>query len=382
VEAPPRPREPRRIVAAGVAALALSLLLLVAFLATRPEDPAGLRRRAEAAAARKDWSEALELWRRVNDSPAATAATFLEEGRANLALGRAARGEEALRRATAADPSVARAWLLRLEILRVEDRWFDAAAVAREALAKVAPEDRAAVLRELTLAALSEIPDDLARDTLRKWIAADPDDVEAEAALTRRIGSDPRPDDPDRETRLARLEALVAARPDLPNPREALVAALADDGDVERGRAALDAWPEPARDARYDRSRGRWDLEYDGEPARAVDAFRRVLEAAPHDWRSRYRLARALAALGRRDEAEREARAVARAREALDPMAAGRELDDAFSKVDRPGARGVIADACARVGLDDLARAWREPPPSPSAQPAAGGSGVRRPIPW
>ncbi len=357
------------------------MALLVAFLATRPEAPATTRRRAEAAAARKDWREALELWRRVNASPAATAATHLEEGRACLALGRAARGEDALRRATAVDPTLARAWLLRLEILRVEDRWLDAAAVGREAVEKVAPADRPAVLRELTLAALAEVPDDLARDTLRKWIAADPDDVEAEAALLRRIGADPRPDDPGGEERIARLEALVAAHPDLPNPREALVAALADDGDVERGRAALDAWPEPARDARYDRSRGRWDLEYDGRPERAVEAFRRALEAAPHDWRCRYRLARALAALGRRDEAEREARAVARAREALDPVTTGRALDDAFSKVDRPGARATIADACARVGLADLARAWREPPP-PAAQPAAGASGTSRPIPW
>lgn len=361
---------------AGVAALAL----LAAFLATRPEDPARLRRRAEAAAAKKDWREALELWRRVNASPAATATTLLEEGRACLALGRAARGEDALRRANEADPTLARAWILRLEILRVEDRWFEAAAVGREALAKVAAEDRAAVLRELTLAALSEVPDDLARDTLRKWIAADPADAEAEAALMRRIAADPRPDDPDRAARLARLEALVAAHAGRPGPREALALALADDGEVERGRAVLDAWPEAARDARYDRLRGRWDLEYDGRPAPAADAFRRALEAAPHDWRTRYRLARALAALGRRDEADREARAVARIREALDPMATGRGLDDALSKVDRPGARAAIADACARVGLDGLARAWREAPPAP-AQPAAGGSGTSRPIP-
>jgi len=375
---PPRPRGPRRAVAAGAGVAALALL--VAFLATRPEDPARLRRRAEAAAAKKDWREALELWRRVNDSPSATATTLLEEGRACLALGRAARGEDALRRATEADPGVARAWLLRLEILRVEDRWFEAAAVGREALAKVAPEDRAAVLRELTLAALSEVPDDLARDTLRKWIAADPADAEAEAALMRRIGSDPRPDDPDRTARLARLEAIVADQPGRPGPREALALALADDGDVERGRAVLDAWPEAARDARYERLRGRWDLEYDGRPATAADAFRRALEAAPHDWRTRYRLARALAALGRRDEADREARAVARVREALDPMASGRGLDDALSKADRPGSRAAIADACARVGLDGLARAWRDLPPAP-AQPAAGGSGTSRPIP-
>lgn len=356
------------------------MALVVVFLATRPEEASRLRRRAEAAAAGKDWPAALELWRRVNASSAATASTLMEEGRAALALGLAARGEEALRRATAADPALARAWILRLEILRVEDRWLEADAIGREALEKVAPEDRAAVLRELTLAALSEVPDDLARDTLRKWIAADPGDVEAEAALMRRIAADPRPDDPGRDARLARLEAMVSAHPDRPGPREALASLLADDGDVERGREVLDAWPAAARDARYDRVRGRWDLEYDARPEQAAAAFRRALDAAPHDWRSHYRLARALAALGRRDEADREARATARIREALDPMTAGRALEDALSKVDRPGPRAAIADACARVGLAGLARAWRELPQAP-AQPAAGVSGTNRPIP-
>ncbi len=352
------------------------VLGLVVFVATRPEAPASIRRRAEAASTRKDWGEALTLWRRVNASTAATASTWAEEGRACLALGRAAQGEEALRRATELDPRPERPWVLRLEMLRVEDRWPEIEAVGRQALEGVAPEGRAAVLRELTLAVLSDLPDDLARDTLKKWSAADPDDYEAETALLRRIAADPRSDDLDRSTRLARLEAIVAAHPDRAGPREALAGLLADGGDVDRGRAVLDAWPESARDSRYDRLRGRWDLDYDGRPAEALEAFRRALTTAPHDWRTHYRLTRALTALGRRDEAEAEAKTTARIREALDPMTFGPAIEDALSKIDRPGARAILADACARVGLNRLAAAWREPLQPTSEAPSPAGRGA------
>ena len=47
----------------------------------------------------------------------------------------------------------------------------------------------------------------------------------------------------------------------------------------------------------------RWQLDYEGRPDEALAAFRRALEELPHDWRTRYRLARALEAVGRRDEA-------------------------------------------------------------------------------
>ena len=53
------------------------------------------------------------------------------------------------------------------------------------------PKARPQLLRELTLAALTDLPDDLARNTLRRWIDADPGDVDAPVALLRRIGAEP-----------------------------------------------------------------------------------------------------------------------------------------------------------------------------------------------
>src|SRR6185312_14854263 len=109
----------------------------------------------------------------------------------------------------------------------------------------------------------------------------------------------------DRESRIATLASLIERNPQHLGVREALVLALADAGEVERGRAVLDAWPAgTARDdLRYLRLRGRWDLDYDQQPERAVEVFRRVLAELSNDWKTYYRLSRALRALGRTDEA-------------------------------------------------------------------------------
>ena len=55
---------------------------------------------------------------------------------------------------------------------------------------------------------------------------------------------------------------------------------LADAGELDRGRAVLDAWPESDRDARYWRLRGRWELEYEHRPEQAANAFQTALERA------------------------------------------------------------------------------------------------------
>ena len=99
-----------------------------------PGDRRQLRARAEAAAQAGDWGTSLELWRRINASSGATGLTHLGEGRACLALGRAAQAERALRKAVAASPGELEAWLLLLEICWVEDRPLDAFDLSWEAL--------------------------------------------------------------------------------------------------------------------------------------------------------------------------------------------------------------------------------------------------------
>ena len=205
----------------------------------------------------------------------------LAEARDALKSGHAARAEKALILASKVDPADPEPWLLRLEMLRLEDRQVEAQALGWEAYSAVRGRSRRDVLRAMTLALLADTPEDIARDTLGRWSEADPDDLDAAIALSQRLAASVRGGDPDRSARVASLSRIVAARPDHLNAREALILALADSGEPDRGREALDAWPESSRDARYHRLKGRWALEYDRRYAEAVASFTLAQDALP-----------------------------------------------------------------------------------------------------
>jgi Flp pilus assembly protein TadD len=334
-----------------------------------------VRSRAEGESRAEEWNAALADWRTVNRSDQANARSLLGEARACLALGLAGQAERALRRACEADPSDGESWLLRLELLRLEDRPLEAQSVGWAAFEAVPRKAHREVLQALTLALLADTPDDLARQTLERWVAADRGDVDAKVALLRRMATDPRPSDPDRAARIAQLAVLLAREPANLDVREALILALADAGETTRGRLLLDEWPAAARDARFDRLRGQWSLNYERRPERAIEAFRKAQEGLPHDWKSHYGLSRALQALGRVDEANKEAEAVKMLRETLDPKTLGPRLDADLAHVEDPAAAKDLAELCDRVGLARLAHAWRvlaSQPRSPGA--ARGGS--------
>jgi tetratricopeptide (TPR) repeat protein len=318
-----------------------------------------MRARALAASRAENWPMALEAWRRVNRSPAADSLSWRAEARACLALGRAGQAERALEKTSAHSPGDPDPWLLRLEIMRIENRLVDALLLGRRAMAAVSPDQRLAILRGWTLALLADAPDDLARSTLRRWLAADPDDLDALMALERRMSEFPRAGDPPLAERLQRLRTLTRAEPDAVGPREALIVALAEAGDPEDGRAMLSAWPKHLRDARYERLKGRWDLEYDQDYESAIQHLTRALDALPHDTKTRYRLARALQAAGHTEEARHASAEVTRMREILEPVRLGKRLDHDLEQLDDPAARRDLADLCASVGLRELADAWQ-----------------------
>jgi tetratricopeptide (TPR) repeat protein len=367
-----RGHKPWILVTLGAIAL-LPILVLIGWLAA--DSPARLRSQAEAAARAGNWSAALQYWRAVNASAAARSSSHLGEARACLALGQAAQAELSLHRAIRADPASLEPWRLLLEILLVEDRTLEAQRLGWEAYDQIRPEARREVLHDLTLGLLADLPDEQIRTTLRRWVDADDDDVDAQIALWQRIATQPRAADPDRPSLLAALEALLTKHPDHVGARAALVTALADAGEPDRGRTVLDSWPESTRDGSYWRLRGRWDLEYDHRPEQAVAALRTALADLPQDWRSWFRLARALHILGRNDESQQAAETVSRIREILDPLVLGPRLHVAFDHLDDPAALRDLAALCNRAGLTRLADAWlsearRKTQPQPSSRSA------------
>ncbi len=364
-----RGHKPWILAALGGIALLLLLVLIGWFAA---DSPARLRSQAEAAARAGDWTAALQYWRAVNASATARSSSHLGEARACLALGQAAQAELSLHRAIRLDPSGSEPWRLLLEILLVEDRTLEAQRLGWEAYDQVSPEARRELLRELTLGLLADLPDEQIRTTLRRWVNADGDDIDAQIALWQRIVAQPRAADPDRPSVLAALEALLTKHPEHIGARAALVTALADAGEPDRGRAVLNSWPESTRDARYWRLRGRWDLEYDHHPEQAAAALRTALADLPQDWRSWFRLARALHILSRDDESQQAAEAVSSIREILDPLLLGPRLHAAFDHLNDPAALHDLAALCNRAGLTRLADAWnteaqRKTQPHPSA---------------
>jgi Flp pilus assembly protein TadD len=370
--AAPRPvpgRRPRRGWPKWLVAGLLILVALAAIAHLGRESPARLRAEAERAARAGDTAGALRAWRAFNATEAARGETHLAEARAALTLGYAPQAEWSLRRAIDTDPADPEPWKLLLEVLWVEDRTLDAQHVVWDSYDRVPAGSRRDVLRALTLALLEDVPDETARTTLKRWIAADPADVDARVALLQRIASQPRAADPDRESRLAELEQLVADHPEHLGAREALATALADAGEPERGRIVLDDWPGPetGRDARYWRLRGRWALEYDRQPDRAEAAFRHALETMSQDWRSWAGLARALTQLGRADDARRAAESVGRIREALEPIALGARLDDDFKRLDDLRALHDLAALASQANLSRLADAWHAEAEAPAA---------------
>jgi tetratricopeptide (TPR) repeat protein len=314
---------------------------------------------AEAAARERDWTTAQHYWRVINDTPAATSASHLGEARACIALGQAGQSELSLRRAINANPSELESWRLLLQILQVENRTLDAQRIGWQAYDEVLPTARRELLRHLTLAILTDLPpDEKIRTTVRRWVEADVNDVDAEIALWQQIAAQPRAGDPDRPSSLIRLEELVAKHPDHIRAREALVTSLADAGEPVRGRAVLDAWPRSDRDARYWRLRGRWELEYEHHPQQAADALQTALKELPQDWRSWSRLSRALRMLEHHDESLQAAEMVRRIRELSDPLVLGSRLRAAFDHLNDPKALTDLAALSKQAGLTRLSDAW------------------------
>ena len=80
--------------------------------------------------------------------------------------------------------------------------------------------------------------------------------------------------------------------------------ALADAGEPDRGRVFLEGWPAAMRDAATGGCGAAGTLSTTIDPTRPSRPSEAALEVLPHDWRTHYRLARALI-LNRAEEAQK-----------------------------------------------------------------------------
>lgn len=349
----------RRLAGLALIGVGLAAAAIIAVYA-RPESRRAVRSRAERETRLEQWALAASDWSKYNAAAPADAEGFAEEGRALFELALAGKAEKQARRAIELGARSPTAWLVVLEVLRVEDRIFEALSLGREAAAKLSDDDLAVVLRAATIVALDAYPESAARDRLEVWTLADPDDDSARIALLKLMAQAPMAGDPPREARLKELEIILARAPERIDAREALVVELAGAGEPKRGEAILSAWPTNARDARYLRLMGRWLIDYMHRPRDAAEAFEKALETWPNDWRTWYRLARARAMLSGTAAANEAADRVRKLRDALDAETLGERLIRDSKAIDTAQARLDLAELCDRAGLADFAAAWRK----------------------
>ncbi len=344
-----------RFVLAGVGCCVLAL---AAWLAWGPpgsssKDP---RKEAERELADGNWLRAAELLQAYNRSHRADPRRLAEEAKAWLASDRAKSAGLAVDRALEQSPSEATAWLVKLEISRLLDRTREALVVGEAALAAVDPQEKPKVLRAVTIVALEPYPEDLARERLSAWLKHEPDDVNAKVALLAIMASAPMAGDRPRDERIAELSNILTRDPKNIHAREALVVEFAGAGEAQRGREVLDAWPLDQRDGLFHRQQGRWQLDYEHEPGKAVESLGKALETWPHDWRTWYRLSRAWKALGDSKKAAAAAKRVQTLRELLDAERLGPRLSDDLEHSDEPVRPARLGGALRKGRAHELGR--------------------------
>jgi tetratricopeptide (TPR) repeat protein len=205
---------------------------------------------------------------------------------------------------------------------------------------------------------------------LERCLAADPADSHLRPPLARfyRLRG---------ETGSARrlLEPWLRDHPDDPLARVEWLACVLDEGDADAASPWFDSPPSSCRGlADFERRRGDW-LSLQGKSDEAIPAYREAVRLAPREPEVRYRLAQALRAAGRVDEAN-EALAYHRRLQDLAVLAAGVEAD--HPALDRLNEVGRV---CRTLGREREARAWfahalELDPANAEARAALGSAGV------
>lgn len=339
--------------------LALIVACSIWFGRTTEND---FRKRIAEAEKTRQWPQAEILWdtfvRRYPGS--LTPDDLVRQARCALMLDKPAKARKSLDAWLRTERDGTEGWQLSIEIRRALGDSDGVNEIMREMLRSAEARRSMPLLSAATFGILTAMNAEESRERLRRWANAEPDSPLAESwSIARRI-EDTDLDGPIGAGSLKEASELAQKWPNDPDVRRVYVEFLFLLGDYEAVKRAMDQWPAEARDSiPWSRLAGRRSLEVDNDPKEAIRHFRSVLERMPQDWRTHYRLARALAGAGLHEEAQAQARRTVEVREMLDPTSLEKILDTTFKKGKPPSPTKLI-ELLRRIGQTELAQAWLE----------------------
>jgi tetratricopeptide (TPR) repeat protein len=340
------------------------VLLVIASIVwfSRPTEVDYRKRIAEAEKERR-WDEASSLWYGFEgDFPdRLSASDFVRWARSELVLDRPAKAQALLDRWRRADDRNSEGWQLSIELRRALGDADGVNRLVRESLREPEARRSPGLLTVSTFGLLTVMDPVESRARLERWAKAEPDSPLARAWILQRSLEEVDATGQNGVETLQQARDLVRTWPGDSETRRVLVEALFVQGEYEEIRREMANWPED--DSRESiawlRLEGRRRLEIENDPKSAIPFFESVVARMPQDWRSRYRLSRALAGANRVEEARKEATRTVEIRELLEPAGLERILKEAFPQGKPPNPE-KLNTLLRKIDQVELAQAWGE----------------------
>ncbi len=356
VKAPDRNRYPIGFIGAGI----LIVSVAIYFVSSRSNQETKLRRLIDLYSKSSQFASVEKTWKELAfvkpdsikpEDQLSWATAALRADHPGAALG-------VLEAWKKTNPDKPDGWLLILDLARILGS-SDMMMENTNQILKINSVNRSTpVLLASTLGLLTDLDQLEVRKRLNKWSASELESPLARAYLLLRYAENPLPEDPPRDLRIEQARVLASRYPDSIAVFTALIETLFNGGYYQEAMEVLDKWPlEHRSGTAYHRLQGRRLQDVEGKHRDAVGEYQEALKFMPHDWKTRYRLARALAASGKTEESRNEARRMSEIRESLDPIQLGELLKSALPKGRSPEPDRLVG-LLKKIGLNPLADAW------------------------
>lgn len=349
--------QPVRLIIAVLIVVFLSAIVLSVL---RGDSQSALRITIEKDFQNKRYAEAEKGWERLflMNSDFISPADRLQWATAALRADHPASALKILKKWQQDSPEKPDGWLMILDIYRFLGQTDQTILTFNEIRNHETARRSAPVLVKATLGMLTDLDPEEVRDRLSRWNKAEPGQPIAQAALQQRYLDNPMPNDPGRDERLQTCRDLLQRFPASTQARAVLAELLMVSGLAVEATRTVENWPEADRQGIvYHRILGRYLQDIRHDQNQAIIAFQMVLQSMPHDWKTRYRLARALKAVGRHDESRFESNKMLKIREKLDPINLEPIIREAFPK-GKPPVISKLTALLNDLDLDALAKSW------------------------